>query len=103
MLNLDEITKRRAYGVFELTKERLLEGDEDESCSEAYRFSYLVLRGPKKFLNAFGAGNLFLDLDAISSTYFMLRFDLVGPKGLTAEEEHVIYIHNEEVGKFLSG
>ncbi len=102
MMAIDEITKRRAYTVFELTKERLLDGDEDESISETYKFSYLLLRGPRVFLDTFGAGDLYLQFDKINDGYYQLRFDLFGPKGLTAEEENVIYQHNDEVRDLLN-
>jgi hypothetical protein len=101
-MTVDEITRRRAYTVFELTKEQLLDGDENESISEAYRFSFLVTRGARKFLDTFGVQDLFLDFEKVSDGYFMLRFDLVGAKGLSDEEEHIIYIHNKEVQELLS-
>ncbi|MDD4976751.1 MAG: hypothetical protein PHY93_20515 [Bacteriovorax sp.] len=102
MMGIDEITRRRASTVFELTKERLLDGDENESISEAYRFSYLVLRGPRIFLGIFGDGDLYLDFDKINNGYFMLRFDLYGKKGLSEEEEQIIDIHNEETRRLSS-
>ena len=101
-MKVDDITKRRAFAVFELSKERLLDGDEDESISEAYRFAFLTLRGAGKFLEIFGASdNLYLDYDKVSDGYFKLHNDLVGPKGLTDQEEQVILIHNQEASELL--
>ena len=99
---IDEITKRRAFTVFELTKERLLDGDEDDSISESYRLSFLILRGAGKFLEIFGENDsLYLDYDKISDGYFKLRFNLIGSKGLTENEEQIISIHNQETSELL--
>ncbi len=101
-MRIDEVMKIRAFAVFEITKELLLDGDEDEEISEVYRFSFLILRGAGKFLEVFGeSDNLYLDYDKISDGYFKLRFDLVGPKGLTEKEEQIIYIHNQETSELL--
>lgn len=97
-----DLIKRRAYIVFELTKEILMEGVENDSYAEAYRFSYLILRGPRKFLETFKNGELLLNFDLISAGYFMLRFDLAGERGLNSEEGKIILNHNEEVQRLLS-
>ncbi len=103
MLVLDEITKRRAYVIFELLKEELMEGNGTEIQAEAFRFSFLILRGSYAFLNTFGLGNLFLDYDKISEIYFAFRCDLPGVRGLSDEEEQLISIHNGEVAELERG
>ena len=97
MLSIEELTRRRAYIVFEALKDELMEGGGTDLQAEAFRFSFLILRGTRAFLHSFGLGSLYLDYDKISEIYFVLRFDLPGPKGLSDEEERLIYIHNREV------
>lgn len=97
MLMADEMTKRRAFIVFEALKDELIDGGGSELQAEAFRFSFLVLRGGRAFLRSFGLGNLYLDYDKISEIYFALRFDLPGAKGLSDEEERILIIHNREV------
>lgn len=93
----EELAKRRAYVVFETLKDELIEGGGTDTQVEAFRFSFLILRGGRAFLQSFGLGCLYLDYDKISEVYFVLRFALPGPKGLSEEEERLIYIHNKEV------
>lgn len=97
MTALEEITKRRAYIVFEALKDELMEGGGTELQAEAFRFSFLVLKGAKAFLESFGVGSLYLDYDKISEIYYILRFDLPGAKGLSDEEEKILYVHNRAV------
>ena len=97
MMAIKEITKRRAYIIFEILKEELMEGGGTDLQAEAFRFSFLILRGSSVFLSTFGIGNLFLNYDSISEIYFLLRFDLPGGMGLSDEEEQLILIHNKAV------
>jgi hypothetical protein len=97
MIAIEDITKRRAYIVFETLKEELMEGGGTDLQAEAFRFSFLILRGSSVFLSTFGIGNLFLHYDSISEIYFLLRFDLPGAIGLSDEEEQLILVHNKAV------
>lgn len=97
MMTIKEITRRRAYLVFETLKEELMEGGGTDLQAEAFRFSFLILRGSSVFLRTFGIGNLFLHYDSISEIYFLLRFDLPGEIGLSDEEEQLILVHNQAV------
>jgi len=98
---LDSITKQRAQVVFELSKDLIRKGFADEYTKEAFRLSYLIIYGPKNYLSFFGANNLLINSDKADDGYREFRHDLVGPIGLTAEEEHIIFVHNREVEELL--
>jgi|GEM_PF-5762234 len=64
---------------------------------QAYRFTYLTLKGPRAFLQTFQYGELKLDRDSIQSVYWELRGEITGPGQLLPEEEEMIARHNAEV------
>ncbi len=90
--------KERAHAMFSLIRDYLLEEAEPSfELQESYRFSYLVLRGPRAFRDAFEQGELSLDETAINRVYWQFQRDLPGPHGLMPEEEQIIQVHNREV------
>ena len=93
--------KERMQILFDLTKDYLLEVDaSDYDIGEAYKFSYVVLRGPRNFLNAFREGELSLDPEAIRNTLARFRRDLPDQyPDFYHEEEKFIDKHNYEVQK----
>lgn len=94
---MDLLISQRAKRIYELSSQLLLEDETDDVQGEAYRFSYLVLRGPKSFKKAFEHGRLDLEAEKIRDAFWAWRFDLQGPKGLTQEEMDLIDFHNEQV------
>ena len=88
---------QRAKRVSELCSQLLIEDEGDEVQVEAYRFTYLVLRGPKSFRHTFQAGSLYLDRGKIQDACWAWRFDIPGARGLTQEEVRMIDYHNEMV------
>ena len=93
---MNEQTIARAKRIYQLSSEILVE-KEDAIQAEAYKFCYLLLRGPKQFKYAFDAGDLRLDKSKINDGYWEWRFDIPGPKGLTDEESRLIEFHNQQV------
>lgn len=94
---MDKTLFERSKKIFELTSELLMEDEGDDVQGEAYRFSYLILRGPKSFKKTFQDGTLYLDQNKISDSYWSWRFDIPGTKGLMREEEDIILHHNKQV------
>jgi hypothetical protein len=88
---------QRAKLVSDLTTKLLMEDEGDDVQGEAYRFSFLVLRGPKSFRQAFQIGKLYLDREKIYDGYWAWRFDIPGVRGLSQDEAIIIEHHNEMV------
>lgn len=61
---------------------------------QAYRFCYLLLKGPRAFLNQFRFGDLRLCEEAIQSVYWTLRGEFPGPAELLEAERVILRDHN---------
>lgn len=94
---MNQLTVQRAKMVSDLSRKLLMEDEADEIQGEVYRFSYLVLRGPKNFRQAFREGMLYLDREKVYDGYWGWRFDIPGERGLTQDEVSIIDYHNEMV------
>jgi len=94
---MSQLIIQRAKLISELTCKLLMEDEGDDIQGEAYRFSFLVLRGPKSFRQAFQAGKLYLDKEKIHDAYWAWRFDVPGTRGLSQEEASIIDYHNQMV------
>ncbi|MGK5083740.1 hypothetical protein WDW37_10590 [Bdellovibrionota bacterium FG-1] len=91
-----DLIRRRAETLFPILRDELLEVPESPELGEAYRFVYLLLRGPRAFLSAFQNGELTLDLESIEEVYWSYRSHLPGMTGLMNEERLIIRDHNTE-------
>lgn len=75
----------------------LLQDDpEDTTAAAAFKFGYLVLRGPADFLNRFRVGALTIDMDELIDFAWSMRHELVGGQQLLPEEIEIIEEHNLE-------
>jgi hypothetical protein len=75
----------------------------DYSFGQAYRFVYLLLRGPKAYLEAFReGGDLKIDLEEIREVWWAYRSDLPGSPGLTNDEAIIVCDHNVAVDEHLA-
>lgn len=68
---------------------------------QAYRFCYLLLRGPRQFFDAFHHGELHFNLEAIEEVYWEFRSEIEGG-GLLHEEKTIILDHNLAVDALLA-
>lgn len=96
---MNPIVIQRAKKVFGLSSQLLMEDEADEIQGEAYRFSYLLLKGPKNFKSTFEEGVLYLDKEMIRQAFWSWRFDLPGTRGLSQDEMDLIDFHNEQVSR----
>ena len=94
---MSQLIIQRAKLISELTCKFLMEDEGDDIQGEAYRFTFLVLRGPKSFRQAFQSGKLYLDREKIYDGYWGWRFDIPGTRGLSQEEASMIDYHNQMV------
>lgn len=96
---MNQLVLQRAKKVYELSGQLLIEDESDDIQGEAYRYAFLLLRGPKSFRHAFEEGVLYLEMDKIRDAFWGWRFDLPGVRGLTQEEMDLIDFHNEQVSR----
>jgi hypothetical protein len=96
-MTMNQLTIQRAKMVFELSSKLLMDDEGDDIQGEAYRFAFLVLRGPKSFKQAFSGGRLSLDKDKVYDGFWGWRFDIPGTRGLSSEEASMIDFHNQRV------
>ena len=61
---------------------------------QAYRFVYLLLRGPRAFLEQFRFSDMRVCEEAIQSVYWELRGEFPGPGELLSEERIILRDHN---------
>jgi hypothetical protein len=95
--------KKRAEIILSITQDYLMDIDNSHfEIGEAYKYGYLVLRGPKNYLNAFKEGSLFLDLESVRSIIAKFYEEMPDKyPDLNSSEIKVIEQHNQEVATFL--
>jgi 7-cyano-7-deazaguanine synthase in queuosine biosynthesis len=67
----------------------------------AFKYGWLVLRGPKAFLERFGAGALEIERAEVVDFAWTLRHELAGGSELTEEEIEIIDQHNAEASAYV--
>lgn len=78
---------------------------ENSAChlkGSAYRFGYLLVRGPREYLQAFQHGELHIDAEAVEEVYWELRGEMPGPHGLMPDERIILRDHRVAVDEHLS-
>ena len=73
------------------------EDSADFDRGQTYKFTYLILKGPRKYFEQFQYGEMQLDRESIQSIYWMLREEIPGPGQLLEAEERILANHNSEV------
>jgi hypothetical protein len=101
-ISLGTAIKRRASDAhlaqhWRFTRYPLLHATANGSTTaEAFKFGYLVLRGPADFLNRFGVGSLTIDVDEVVDFAWSMRHELMGGQELLPDEIEIIDEHNLE-------
>lgn len=96
------LIERRARILFQLSEDILLHHDDtDEVSGNSFRYSFLVLRRPKLYLQAFKDGALSIDLGLLREACWFFRDHLPGPAQLLECEEKIVIDHNLEVDQWL--
>jgi hypothetical protein len=90
-------TKIRAQQIFTLVTELLINGEEDDSIFEAYKYSFLILNRPGAFLARFGRSDAYINVTLVQDGFFKLRRRISGEVGLSEIEFAVLDQHNNEV------
>ncbi len=75
----------------------------DTTAGAAFKFAFLLLRGPKAFLGRFGVGSLSIDADEVRDFCWTLRHELPGGPELSDEEIEILNEHNMESAAYERG
>ncbi len=96
-----DLVHARAQRLFPYLNEQLHYDPVDERLGNAFRFCFLVLQSPRKYLDAFKHGELTIDMELVDDLYWEFRAELPEPGGLMLQEKQIITTHNDEVKKYL--
>jgi hypothetical protein len=101
--DLKEIIRTRAFALLPAIRDELNRSYEIRSeLGEAFKWCYLVLYGPKRFLEKFREAKLLIELNDIRNVYTDYNEYIGGKYGLMDEEIEMIKIHNHESMLFLN-
>ena len=67
-----------------------------------YRYCFLLLKGPRAFLQAFMHGELYISPAALERIFWEARGEIPGQHGISLEEREIIARHNHAVDDFLA-
>lgn len=103
---MDNNTKLRIQERARLIAERAIsilqdEDPDDTTAVAAFKYGWLVLRGPKAFLERFGAGALEIERAEVVDFAWTLRHELAGEPELTPTELEIIDEHNAEAEAYV--
>lgn len=95
--DIDVFIKRRAENIGKIAADILVDGESSTPAVEAFKFAYLVLRGPRLFLARFKGSSL--EIDSGEVELFICENALFhrSHSYLIAEEERLISTHNLNV------
>ncbi len=97
-----DLIERRAHALARIC-ERILnfEDETDEVAGAGFRWAYLILRRPRKYLEAFQAGDLRIDPSLLTDAIWHFQEQLPGPNGLLPEEREILKQHNDESARWM--
>lgn len=103
-MNKEQI-QRRAQQIGKLAQNILLhEDDTDECAANAFKWAYLILRRPRKFLENFKEGDCDLRVDPHLLRDFVWQFqdEIDPPNGLLPAERDILEEHNREAAAYMN-
>ncbi|MBX2989138.1 MAG: hypothetical protein KF802_14705 [Bdellovibrionaceae bacterium] len=102
---MDSYTKalieRRALQLAKVCERLLLEQEADDIAAAGFRWGYLILRKPKRYLEEFRHGTLLIDPDALRDSFWFNQEVIEGPAGLMPEEELILKEFNDEATAWM--
>jgi len=83
--------------------ERILNyhNESDEIAGVGFRWAYLILRKPKKYLEAFRSGDLRIDPIQLEECFWINQECISGTCVLLPAELEILKLHNEESAKWM--
>jgi hypothetical protein len=96
--NTKNLIQSRAEAIHVFARDYLRFRDEtDYEIGEVFRFTALVILGPRRFLERFKEGCLDIDMEAVEQVYWTHQDEMPGQRGLIDEEREIIRELNQEV------
>ncbi len=91
------LIERRALQLAKICEHILLNDNEaDDFAGAGFRWGYLILRRPHKYLSNFKDGDLRIDPNTLNEAFWYFDEHIEGPNGLMPEEQLILVNHNEE-------
>ena len=97
-----ELIEKRAMQIAKACEYVLLHQDEtDEAAGAGFRWGYLVLRRPRKYLEYFRDGDLRIDPNLLNEAFWHHGDNIDGPSSLLKEEFALLEEHNREATMYM--
>lgn len=97
-----ELIERRAKAIGRACEQILnFQNECDEIAGVGFRYAYLILRKPKKYLEAFKEGDLRIDPTQLEECLWLHQESLPGACVLLPAERAILKLHNEESSKWM--
>lgn len=94
---IKSLIERRAFQLAKICEHVLLNEDStDELAAAGFRWGYLILRKPKRYLEEFKQGSLLIDPQALQRAFWRYQEHIEGHEGMTAEEDLILEEFNDE-------
>jgi hypothetical protein len=96
------LIERRALQLAKLCEYTLLNKDEtDELAGVGFRWGYLILRKPKRYLENFRHGTLMIDPALLQDAFWFYQDQIEGCSGLLPVEREILQDHNGECSMWM--
>lgn len=97
-----ESIQRRAQQIGKISQNQLLyENEENECTTNAFKWAYLILYRPKRYLQNFKEGDLRIDPQLLEEFIWQFQDEIDPPNGLTLEERALLDEHNREAMAYI--
>lgn len=94
---IKRLIERRALQLAKICEHILLNEDSsDEVAAAGFRWGYLILRKPRRYLEEFKHGSLLIDPQALQRAFWFNQEAIEGLEGMMTEEELVLEEFNNE-------
>lgn len=102
-LYIRRLIERRAAQLARICEQILLsESDSaDEVAVNGFKWVFLILRKPKRYLEEFKHGSLLIDAQALQRAFWYNQDQMEGCEGMMAEEEMILSELNEEASAWM--
>lgn len=77
------------------------QNESDEIAGVGFRWAYLILRKPKRYLDTFRTGDLRIDESMLLEVFWLHQETIPGACTLLPEELEILKLHNEESTKWM--
>lgn len=96
------LVKERATSLFPVIRDQLnIHYELDPSVASCFKYLYLCIYGPKRYLQEFSGGDLKICLSDIYDIFYDFAEHIPGGYGLQDFEASIISKHNSEVEAYL--